>query len=295
MALPAGEGSLTIIGVPNLNVGSVMKCIEAPTWTTDAPPLSFAYNWKYRTAGGDAGDWTPAGWVTIADPTVANLPTFTIDAPGLEYQLGIRATDDNGDSYARYSSPTGPSTSSSPITSSQYVARNADNTPKSPQPGDVEVTDAFGNVFDNFNEYGVGPGLVAFYDKDNVLKSPQPAYQNLGYVSYLVDNTADPVTWLPDAQQWVARYVDNTPKTPQPYVKSPLYPNPASVPATYVVDTFITTLNVEESEAVIVMENDISEIRLENAPLANRYRPVLNVEENEDLVVSESGSNNINV
>ena len=26
----------------------------------------------------------------------------------------------------------------------QYVARNADNTPKDPQPGDTEITDCFG-------------------------------------------------------------------------------------------------------------------------------------------------------
>ena len=181
--------------------------------------------------------------------------------------------------------------SATPLTVSQYIARYVDNTPKSPQPGDVEVTDAFGNVFDNFNEYGVGPGLVAFYDKDNVLKSPQPAYQNLGYVSYLVDNTPDPVNWLPDAQQWVARNVDNTPRTPKAYVKSPLYPNPAAIPVGRTVDTFITTLNVEESEAVIVAENDINEIRLENVPIANRYSPILNVEQSNDPVLTESGSN----
>jgi len=184
--------------------------------------------------------------------------------------------------------------SATPLTSSQYIARYVDNTPKSPQPGDVEITDAFGNVFDNFNEYGVGEGLVAFYDKDNVLKSPQPAYQNLGYVSRLVDNTADPVTWLPDAQQWVARNVDNTPKTPKPYVRSPLYPDPAAIPVGRAVDTFITTLNVEESEAVIVTENDINEIRLENITLSARYLPILNVESNVP-VITETGDNNVSV
>ena len=182
--------------------------------------------------------------------------------------------------------------SSTPLTSSQYVARYVDNTPKSPQPGDVEITDAFGNVFDNFNQYGVGEGLVAFYDVDNVLKNPQPAYQNLGYVSYLVDNTPDPVTWLPDAQQWVARGVDNQPRAVEKYVKSPLYPDPAAIPIGRAVDTFITTLNVEESEAVIVTENDINEIRLENVPLVARYLPILNSESN-DPVITETGTNNI--
>ena len=171
----------------------------------------------------------------------------------------------------------------------QYVARDVDNQPKSPQPGDVEITDAFGNVFDNFNEYGTGAGQVAFYDEENKLKSPQPAYQNLDYVSYLVDNTADPVTWLPDAAQWVARGVDNQPRAVEQYVKSPLFP--VSTPTGYAVDTFITTLNVENSEAVITTEDDIFEIRLENPPLAARYHPILNVEQSNTPVNTESGSN----
>ena len=140
----------------------------------------------------------------------------------------------------------------------QYVARDVDNQPKSPQPGDVEITDAFGNVFDNFNEYGVGPGLVAFYDKDNVLKDPQPAYQNLDYVSRDVDNSPSNPPFEPDAAQWVARYVDNTPKTPQPYVKSPLFPERDSVSSTIVV-----TLRAEDTEALIVNEADTKGIRLE--------------------------------
>ena len=178
----------------------------------------------------------------------------------------------------------------SPRTVSQYVARDVDNQPKSPQPGDVEITDAFGNVFDNFNQYGVGEGLVAFYDEENKLKTPQPAYQNLGYVSYLVDNKPDPVTWLPDAAQWVARGVDNQPRTVEQYVRSPLFP--VSTPAGYAEDTFITTLNVENSEAVIVTEDDIFEIRLENVPLPARYAPILN-SESDNPVITESGSNNI--
>ena len=142
----------------------------------------------------------------------------------------------------------------------QYVARDVDNQPKSPQPGDVEITDAFGNVFDNFNEYGVGPGLVAFYDEDNVLKDPQPAYQNLDYVSYLVDNTPDPVTWLPDAAQWVARGVDNQVRTPQAYVKSPLYPEVA--PESYLPATREPVVRLDGINALLTTEDDVSTIDL---------------------------------
>ena len=42
-----------------------------------------------------------------------------------------------------------------PLQTGQYVQRDKDNVAVVPQPGDVEITDAFGNVFDNFNEYGV--------------------------------------------------------------------------------------------------------------------------------------------
>ena len=152
----------------------------------------------------------------------------------------------------------------------QYVATDKDNVAVSPQPGDVEITDAFGNVFDNFNEYGVVDSsikntpqnrLVAFYDEDNVLISPQPAYQNLGYVQYDKDNVAVTPAWQPDAAQWIARGVDNQVRTPQKYVRSPLYPNAA--PAYHVPSTFVAVLNVEDSEALIVTENDVSEIRLE--------------------------------
>jgi hypothetical protein len=47
----------------------------------------------------------------------------------------------------------------------QYVATDKDCNPKSPQPGDTEITDAFGNVFDNFNTDWVD------YDKDNAAVS----------------------------------------------------------------------------------------------------------------------------
>ena len=137
----------------------------------------------------------------------------------------------------------------------QYVARNVDNTPKVPQPGDTEVTDAFGNVFDNFNTDWVD------YDKDNVAVNPQPAYQNLNYVSYLVDNTPQSPAWQPDAAQWIARGVDNQVRTPEPYARSPRFP--VALPAGRIADTFSIVLNVEGSEALIVTEDDISEIKLE--------------------------------
>ena len=137
----------------------------------------------------------------------------------------------------------------------QYVARNVDNTPKDPQPGDTEITDAFGNVFDNFNTDWVD------YDKDNVAVSPQPAYQNLDYVQYNVDNTPASPVWEPDAAQWVARGVDNQPRTVQAYVRSPLFPS--GTPVSYVPHTFTIVLQVEESESLIVTEDDVSEIKLE--------------------------------
>ena len=140
---------------------------------------------------------------------------------------------------------------------SQYVATDKDNVAVVPQPGDVEITDAFGNVFDNFNEYGTGQRQVAFYNEENVLKNPQPQYQNLGYVQYLVDNTPKTPAWEPDAAQWVARGVDNQVRTPQPYVKSPLFPDRDSVSSTIVV-----TLRAEDTEALIVNEADTKGIRL---------------------------------
>ena len=140
---------------------------------------------------------------------------------------------------------------------SQYVATDKDNVPVVPQPGDVEITDAFGNVFDNFNEYGTGQRQVAFYNEENVLKNPQPQYQNLGYVQYLVDNTPKTPAWEPDAAQWIPRGVDNQVRTPQPYVKSPLFPNVGST-----VSTVVVTLRREEDEGLIVNELDTHGIRL---------------------------------
>ena len=148
----------------------------------------------------------------------------------------------------------------------QYVATDKDNVPVVPQPGDVEITDAFGNIFDNFNEYGIVTGpdkdtaknrLVAFYKADNTLKDPQPAYQNLDYVSYLVNNQPDPVTWEPDAAQWIPRGVDNQVRQVKPYVRSPLFPDAPSTTSTLVV-----TLRVEENEGLIVTEDDVNGIRL---------------------------------
>ena len=141
------------------------------------------------------------------------------------------------------------------LSAGQYVARNVDNTPKNPQPGDTEVTDAFGNVFDNFNTDWID------YNKDNVAVSPQPAYQNLDYVSYLVDNTAQSPAWQPDAAQWVARGVDNQVRAVEQFVRSPLFPGGA--PVSHTPSDFIAILNVEGSEALLVTENDVNEIRLE--------------------------------
>ena len=149
----------------------------------------------------------------------------------------------------------------------QYVQTDKDCVAVSPQPGDVEITDAFGNIFDNFNEYGVVTGadkdtaknrLVAFYKADNVLKNPQPQYQNLGYVQYLSNNTPKTPAWEPDAAQWIPRGVDNQVRTVEPYVKSPLFPDVQSVSSTITV-----TLRVEESEGLIVTEDDVKGIRLE--------------------------------
>ena len=44
----------------------------------------------------------------------------------------------------------------------QYVARDVENNPVVPQPPDVEITDAFGNIFDNFNQYGTDAREVRF-------------------------------------------------------------------------------------------------------------------------------------
>ncbi len=156
----------------------------------------------------------------------------------------------------------------------QYVARNVDNTAKTPQPGDVEIIDAFGNPFDNFNEYGVGAGKVAFYDVDNVLLNPQPAYQNLGYVQKTVENTNASPGFEPDAAQWIARGVDNQVRTPEPYVKSPLFPNVASRSATPI----LVTLRVAQDESLIVTEDDISGIELE--VIHTQYPSIANYDSN---------------
>ena len=150
----------------------------------------------------------------------------------------------------------------------QYVARNVDNTAKSPQPGDTEITDAFGNVFDNFNTDWVD------YDKDNVADNPQPAYQNLDYVQYNFDNTAASPVWQPDAAQWVARGFDNQVRTPQPYEKSPLYPGVVSTSSSGLT----VTLRVAESEGLIVTEDDVNGIRLE--VIHTQYPSVANFDGN---------------
>jgi len=255
MAAPVGTGNLTITGVPDFNVGSVMKCTEAPTWTGDAPPYTFQYIWKYRPyESNSSDDWVRGSWTVVADPSAANLPTFPIDAGDLEYQLGIKCTDDNGDNSARYSSPTGPSTQ--PASAGQYVARNVDNTPKDPQPGDTEIEDKFGNIFDNFNTDWVARNV------DNTALNPQPAYQNGNYVQRTVTNTVASPTWEQDAGQWVARNVENQVRTPAAYVRSPLWPDGA--PASYSPKvSFIAVLEAEHGLAYIVDEDDVNTIDLQ--------------------------------
>ena len=154
-----------------------------------------------------------------------------------------------------------------PLQVGQYVARDVDNQAKDPQPGDVEITDAFGNVFDNFNKDWID------YDKDNVAKDPQPGYQNTDYVSYLVDNTPQSPPWEPDAAQWQCKDVENQDRTPQPYVRSPLWPDGA--PEWYnpvvgdgkVLRTVTVVLTLEHSEALVVTEDDVNEIELTVNPL----------------------------
>jgi len=149
----------------------------------------------------------------------------------------------------------------------QYSARDKDNVAVSPQPGDVEITDIYGNVFDNFNEYGVVTGtdkstaknrLVAFFDKDNVALDPQPGYQNLNYRRSKLECGVADTQPLPDAGNYVfSGLIPGTTRTPEPYEKSPLHPEVASFSSAVVV-----TLRVEESEGLIVTEDDVSGIRL---------------------------------
>ena len=163
----------------------------------------------------------------------------------------------------------------------QYVASDKDNQPVNPQPGDVEITDAFGNVFDNFNQYGVVASnikntpenrLVAFYDEENVLKDPQPAYQNEGYTQRYVDNTEHVPAWEPDAAQWQCRNVENQLRTPQPYVRSPLWPDGAPEWYNPIVGdgrqlrTFEIVLTLEDNEALVVTEDDVNTIELTLTP-----------------------------
>ena len=150
----------------------------------------------------------------------------------------------------------------------QYIATDKDNVAVVPQPGDVEITDIYGNVFDNYNEYGLVTGadksteknrLVAFYDKDNVALDPQPAYQNLNYRRSKLECGVADTQPLPDAGNYVfSGLIPGTTRTPEPYEKSPLYPEVVSFSSAVVV-----TLRVEESEGLIVTENDVSGIKLE--------------------------------
>ena len=162
----------------------------------------------------------------------------------------------------------------------QYIARNVDNTPKVPQPGDVEVQDVFTNVFDNFNEYGTNPGQVRFYNVENTLKSPQPLYQNGNYKRYIVqytynsngqisgvNNVLDPNQPQPDALDWIDRNVENQVITPEPYVPSPLWPDGApsvdtSAPGSNDMPIALSLNGYPDGQAVLVHENDISSIHL---------------------------------
>ena len=143
-----------------------------------------------------------------------------------------------------------------PLQAGQYVQTDKDNNPVVPQPGDTEITDAFGNVFDNFNTDWVD------YKADNTAVSPQPAYQNLDYVQYTVENVAVSPPWEPDAGQWVAKTKDNVTRTPQPYVRSPLFPG--GIPVDRSVPTIEVVLTLEDNEALVVTEDDINTIELVN-------------------------------
>ena len=134
----------------------------------------------------------------------------------------------------------------------QYVARDAENNPVVPQPPDVEITDAFGNIFDNFNQYGTTAREVRFYTAENTLKNPQPAYQNGNYVQRGVDIQPVSPPFEPDAAQWVPRGVDNQPRTPQPYVKSPTFPD--------AVTAISVPIAAEHGDAWIVDEQDVKTI-----------------------------------
>ena len=142
----------------------------------------------------------------------------------------------------------------------QYVARDVENNPVVPQPPDVEITDAFGNIFDNFNQYGTSAREVRFYLADNTLRSPQPAYQNGNYVQTGADNQAVTPPFEPDAAQWIARGVDNVVRTPQAYVKSPLWPDGAYGKPVVYSTAISVPIEVEQGEAYIVDEADVKTI-----------------------------------
>ena len=148
---------------------------------------------------------------------------------------------------------------------SQYVQTDKDNVPVVPQPPDVEITDVYGNKFDNFNKYGSGDKEVQFTDKDNVALDPQPGYQNLNYRQTTKDNVLVNPQPLPDAGDYVfSGLIPGTTRTPEPYVRSPLFPG--GVPVSRTISTFVVVLQEEESEALIVAENDVNDIRLEVNP-----------------------------
>ena len=150
--------------------------------------------------------------------------------------------------------------------SGQYVQSDKDCNPVVPQPPDVEITDVYGNKFDNFNKYGSGAKEVQFTDVDNDPLDPQPGYQNLNYRRYNSLNQEVTPQPLPDAGDYVfSGLIPGTTRTPEPYVKSPLFPD--GVPVGRTIPTIVVVLQEETSEALIVLENDINEVRLEINPL----------------------------
>ena len=248
-------GVPVIVADPSMSVGSYLKVTSLPVYSGGTGTVTYSYKWKGRNAasGGTPDDWNPGPFTEFSPYDIDSIPDFYIDRAGTEYQLGIKAVDEDGTDVRSFSQITAPS--SGTISRGQYVQTDKDNVPVDPQPGDVEITDAYGNVFDNFNSDYIAREV------DNTALNPQPAYQNLGYTSRTVDNQPSSPPFEPGATQWIARGVDNVERTPQPYVRSPLFP--AGTPESFVIQTvFDVILTVEQNETVIVAENDINEIQL---------------------------------
>ena len=127
------------------------------------------------------------------------------------------------------------------------------NVPKNPQPGDQTVQDIFQNIFDNFNKIpgtyqlagvetapdgtrtaltpaSLNQGVLPRYDVEyavntnnptfpgpvsNVLRDPQPLYQNLDYVRYIIEVAANPNN--PNFPGEVTNKVDPNPFKPDAF------------------------------------------------------------------------------